>query len=254
MSSMEQDGNNLSDDSKEQSEPRGQVEAPTHVGPLQKCSDSGGLIINGGSGNEIVIDSDTKFSASKISIEGAGNVIHIERVLHISRLTINLKGSNKKIVIKESVRKINNLKIVSIRGEQQEVCIGKNFSCGGLEIQMNDGDERLNIGDDCLFSWGIKMRTSDGHSVIDIKSGRAINLPRDINVSNRVWVGEDVYFCKGVNILEDSIVAARSVVSKGSKCKNVVLAGNPARIVKKKIKWHRLMPRLYNDKITDSHS
>lgn len=201
-------------------------------------------------GNEVSVHPDTKFKGSRIHIKGVNNRVVIDRVLEINNLTIRLIGDNKFIKIAQSDRKINNLKIVSIRGNNQHVDIGMNLSCGGLEIQMNDGDEKLKIGSDCLLSWGIKMRTSDGHSVIDLEKNVAVNLPKDIVVSDRVWIGEDVYFCKGSKILPESVVAANSVITKMYSEPNVVLAGNPSKIVKRNVSWHRLMPRLYNEKFS----
>ena len=159
---------------------------------------------------------------------------------------INIKGNNKKIVIANSRKNINGLKIVSIRGEGQIVKIGDNFSCGGMEIQMNDENETLTIGNNCLFSWGIKARTSDGHSIVDLNTDRAVNLPKDISIADRVWVGEDVSFLKGSKISSDSVVGSRSVVTKAFDKTNIVIAGFPAVIVKENIKWDRRRPSEYN--------
>lgn len=206
-----------------------------------------GLVINeDGIDNLINIDQDCRFTRSKIIIKGSNNTIAISAALLYTHLIINIKGDNKKILISESKKNINNLKITSIRGNGQKVNIGKNFSCGGIEIQMNDGSESLTIGDDCLFSWGIKARTSDGHSVVDLATNKAVNLPQDIVIEDRVWVGEDVSFLKGAKISKDSVVGSRAVVTKKFHDSNVVIAGFPAKIVKEGITWDRRMPSLYN--------
>lgn len=116
-----------------------------------------------------------------------------------------------------------------------------------MEIQMNDENETLTIGDNCLFSWGIKARTSDGHSIVDLSTNRAVNLPKDISIADRVWVGEDVSFLKGSMISSDSVVGSRSVVTKAFESPNVVIAGFPAIVVKENIKWDRRRPSEYND-------
>ncbi len=207
-----------------------------------------GLNLDVDPGNEIIIDDAAKFEASKITIRGSGNRIVIGSCLSYKKLIINLKGKGKFIEVGQSSKNINNLKIVSIRGSGQKVVIGKNLSLGGMELQLNDGDESIFIGDDCLFSWGIKMRTSDGHSVVDLGSGKAINIPKDIIVSDRVWVGEDVKLLKGAGIPRDSIVGAYSVVTKSflDVEGNVVIGGFPAKIIKRSIMWDRRMPTIYN--------
>tara|TARA_B100000929_G_scaffold282280_1_gene262118 strand:+ start:5690 stop:6340 length:651 start_codon:yes stop_codon:yes gene_type:complete len=199
-----------------------------------------------GESNTIEFDEETKFLRSRIMVSGENNTIILGSALSYSNFVINIKGNNKKIVIANSRKNINGLKIVSIRGEGQVVKIGDNFSCGGMEIQMNDENETLTIGDNCLFSWGIKARTSDGHSIVDLNTDRAVNLPKDISIADRVWVGEDVSFLKGSKISSDSVVGSRSVVTKAFDKTNVVIAGFPAVIVKENIKWDRRRPSEYN--------
>lgn len=199
-------------------------------------------------GNNINFDPEIKFSFSKISIKGTGNYVKIHKALSYNKLDIQIKGNNKFIEIRESNFNINNLKIVSIRGNNQKIRIGKNFSLGGMEIQMNDGDESIIIGDDCLFSWGIKARTSDGHSVIDIETNKAINLPKDIIILDRVWIGEDVKILKGVTIPNDVIIASFAVITKPFSFENAfsIIGGFPAKVIKRNVKWDKKPPHHYN--------
>lgn len=111
---------------------------------------------------------------------------------------------------------------------------------------MNDGDEAIYIGDDCLFSWGIKARTSDGHSVVDLTTRRAINLPADIRIGSHVWVGEDARFLKGSSIGCNSVVASGSVLTKKIDDRNVIVAGHPGRVVRRNIDWDRQAPVPFN--------
>ncbi|MEW9799424.1 acyltransferase [Alteromonas sp. CYL-A6] len=205
-----------------------------------------GLTLQVEDGNDIEIDGDVKFSLSKIIVKGTGNKIKIGSSLNITGLIINLKGDNKEIIIGPSKKNISNLKIVSIRGRDQRVLIGKNFGCGGCEIQMNDGKEVVIVGEDCLFSWGIKIRTSDGHSVVDLDTGRAINLPEDVSIGNHVWVGEDARFLKGSIVPDNCIVGSASVITRAFTASNCVIAGFPAKVVKENVTWDRRMPYEYN--------
>lgn len=175
----------------------------------------GGLLItDNGQRNVIEIEEGSVFSNSKIILNGDDNYVRLGAAKEYHMLTINLKGNEKSVDIKPSSKNIRGFKFSSIRGNGQTISVGKNFSCGGIEIQMNDGDEHCKIGDDCLFSWGIKLRTSDGHSVVDMITGLAVNVPRDVVIGDRVWVGEDVYFNKGSSILDDSVVGSKAVVTK----------------------------------------
>jgi acetyltransferase-like isoleucine patch superfamily enzyme len=46
------------------------------------------------------------------------------------------------------------------------------------------------------------------------------------------WIGDSAIVCKGVRVGENSIVGAGAVVTKDVP-PNVIVAGNPARVVKK---------------------
>lgn len=211
-----------------------------------------GLVVKtDGKNNKVLIEEGATFELSQIFISGDDNVITLGSCNLYHKLSINLKGEGKNIFIGKSDKNIRCLKVISIRGDGQQLRIGDNFSCGGFELQMNDGNEACYIGDNCLFSWDIKARTSDGHSIVDITTGRATNIPRDIWIGSRVWVGEAVYFNKGSKISNDSTVASRAVVTKPFNRENVIIAGFPAKIVKDNVRWDRRKPADYN-RDTDS--
>ena len=116
---------------------------------------------------------------------------------------------------------------------------------------MNDGYEKIFIGKDCLFSWGIKMRTSDGHSVIDLNLDKAVNLPADIYIGDHVWMGEDVKILKGIYIPNNCVLGGFSVITKSfsKKDSNSVIAGFPAKVVKSNITWDRKKADEYNNNL-----
>jgi acetyltransferase-like isoleucine patch superfamily enzyme len=207
-----------------------------------------GLIIeDSGENNTINIEDGSVFRGCKIMLKGNNNIITLGKALLYKSLVVNFKGNNKQFSVKPSNKNINNVKFTSIRGNNQIFTIGENFSCGGIEVQMNDGDEKFTIGDGGLFSWGIKVRTSDGHSVVDMTTNKAINLPKDVHIGDRVWVSEDVSFLKGAQIPADCVVGSRAVVTKAFSQSNCVIAGFPAKVVKENIRWDRRMPTEFNN-------
>lgn len=212
--------------------------------------DRDGLVVeNNGNNNIVDIQEGATFTRSRIIINGDNNHIILKKTRVYSNLFINLKGNLKHFECERSSKNVNGLRFTSIRGKRQRFTVGKEFSCGGLEVQMNDGDESCCIGEQALFSWGIKIRTSDGHSVVDIKTNRATNLPQDVEIGSRVWVGEDVAFLKGTKIVDDCIVASMSVVTKKFNKSNCVIAGHPACVVKEGVRWDRRMPYEYNSEM-----
>ena len=94
----------------------------------------------------------------------------------------------------------------------------------------------ITLGSDCLLSSDIMVRTGDSHSVLDT-NGKRINRSKDVVLSDHVWVGNRAILLKGSEIGRDSIVASGGIITKAFHTTNVVLGGNPARIIKENINW-----------------
>lgn len=104
-------------------------------------------------------------------------------------------------------------------------------------VNLNMGEKsNLDIGSDCL--WGeTTIWTSDFHSILKKGTSMRINPPQDIKIANSVWIGHEVLILKGARVGENSVIAARSTVLKGVYPANVILAGSPAKVVKRNIQW-----------------
>lgn len=202
--------------------------------------------------NNLDINPKTRFKNSSITVEGKGNSIIIDYCRTIQNLNVHFKGNYKTLYINASNKKIRNLKIVSNRGDEQQILIGEEFGCGGVEIQANDGFENISIGKDCLFSWGIKIRSSDGHTIIDGETGLVSNLPSDILIEDHVWVSENVSILKGSKILRNSVVSHSAVVTKKFEENSVIIGGVPAKVLKRNINWDRENPVLYDKRYDKS--
>ena len=59
------------------------------------------------------------------------------------------------------------------------------------------------------------------------------DLSQEIRIGNGVWIGYGAVVLSGISIGSNSIIAAGSVVTKDVPSKSIV-AGNPARIIKKR--------------------
>ena len=94
------------------------------------------------------------------------------------------------------------------------------------------------IGDDCMFSSDIILRTGDSHSVVDLQNNR-INPSKSIEIGNHVWIGNKVTVNKGVFVPNNSIIGTGAVVTKTFENGNIIIAGNPAKIIKSDINWDR---------------
>jgi acetyltransferase-like isoleucine patch superfamily enzyme len=94
--------------------------------------------------------------------------------------------------------------------------------------RLSASDEIV-IGDGVMLANGVYITDSDWHTIYDRTERDARVTP--VHIGNNVWLGDHATVLKGVTIGENSVVAARAVVTRDVPA-NVVVAGNPARVVK----------------------
>lgn len=184
-------------------------------------------------GNDLRIDPAVKVKGSVV-IKGQGNqVFFADGVSFNGQLTI--QGDNNEITLcRESVVRGRLL----LKGKKQKIVIGESTTFGSVYILCQENCD-VYIGSWCMFSRDIEIRTTDAHSVVDVKSRQRINAPASVKVGNHVWVGVGSLISKGSQIPNDSIVGAYSFVNKEFTEENVLIAGTPAKIVRHGVTWNR---------------
>lgn len=88
---------------------------------------------------------------------------------------------------------------------------------------------QIRIGNSVMMANGVYITDSDWHGVYD-----RVNRPKEptpVHIADNVWLGDHCTILKGVTIGENSIVGANAVVTRDVPA-NVVVAGNPAKLVK----------------------
>lgn len=189
-----------------------------------------------GSNNEIEYR-DAVLTNVTFDIAGNGNHITIKKNCSLNGVTFFIRGDNHAIDIGEGCSLGPGLTIW-FEDERGQLIIGdRTIFAGYSHLTVIEPGSKIKIGNDCLFAYNIDIRTGDSHSIIDTKSGEKVNFAKNISIGEHVWVTGHSIILKGVSILDDSIVAAGSVVTKSADEKGVILAGNPARIVKRGITW-----------------
>lgn len=100
-----------------------------------------------------------------------------------------------------------------------------NFDCVFLDAAP------IEIGDNCLI--GPKTCIyAISHPFDPKERKKGTGLPKKVVIGHDVWIGGGVTILPGVHLGNNVIVGAGSVVTK-SFPDNVVIAGNPARVIKK---------------------
>ncbi len=87
----------------------------------------------------------------------------------------------------------------------------------------------IRIGNSVMMANGVYITDSDWHGIYDRVERPKEHTP--VIIGDNVWLGDHCMVLKGVTIGENSIVGAGAVVTKDVPS-NVVVAGNPACIVK----------------------
>ncbi len=167
-----------------------------------------------GENNVIKLCGGVNLTNSNIFISGSGNVISIGKGSYISGATFWIEQDGNSIII----------------GDHLSANSDDNFTC--------IGGHKLTIGKDCLFSTQINFQVGDGHTIFDAE-GKIINETEDISIGDHVWIGKRATILKGVRIMNDCIVGAGAILTKQFDETNCIIAGVPAKIVKKGVGWKK---------------
>ncbi len=151
----------------------------------------------------------------------------------------------------------SKLSPAAVFGDHVSIYAGCSFSLGPkgfcsvgdfslLNGVMVMAEERIEIGRHVLISWNVGIADSDFHP-LDVAQRRQDTYalapffkdrpPRPeiraapVKICDNAWIGMNAVILKGVTIGENAIVGAGAVVSKSVPA-NVVVAGNPATIVR----------------------
>ncbi len=204
----------------------------------EEYTDSVDFITIQGTQNTVRIKTESieKFKALtglNIKIFGNNNTVNLDKIIYPKGAAGALPGLELDIglpaddtLIPGTPRDANNCYVE----------IGENTIICGATLLLVNNDTSIKIGKNCMISWGIDIWCTDAHTVTDLE-GNPINFSKSIEIGDHVWIGRDVKIGKNTKISNDSIIGWGSIVTKKFEDTNVVIAGNPAKIVKRNINW-----------------
>lgn len=99
-----------------------------------------------------------------------------------------------------------------------------NFDCTFLDVCP------ITIGDNVMFAPGVQLYTAT-HPIDPVERNSGLEYAKPITIGNNVWIGGSAIVVPGVTLGDNVVVAAGAVVTK-SFPDNVVIGGNPARVIK----------------------
>ncbi len=192
------------------------------------------------------------FCRRKIVNEGKNNKIFVHDKVFQRKLNIKIYGDNNEVFIDEWAYMHNvhlTIGFTDCPISNCKIHIGKRVACNFLKLQLGESNSEAVIGDDTIISFGTEMNCSDTHCIFDTNTNELINVGQKIDIGSHVWICKNVTIMKNIKLPDNSIVAMGSVVTKKFDTKNVIIAGNPAKIVKENIRWDLMRPQQYLDSI-----
>jgi acetyltransferase-like isoleucine patch superfamily enzyme len=170
----------------------------------------------------------------RITFFGSNNQVIVRPSVEIRYLNVHIVGSNITLVIHEGSQVANGY--IWLAGDSSTMTIGPRSYLIDNRINLTDSHSRIDIGPGCMLGSGAEIRLGDGHVLYDIDTGRILNQAHHVVLGSRVWLAQDVLILKDVEIGHDSVIGARSVVTRDiPPCS--VAAGIPAKVVRSNATW-----------------
>jgi len=170
-----------------------------------------------------------------IRVRGCDNTIIIHKGARLSNCYIEVLGSRHRLIIDEYCN-IHNSEF-KFEDQDCEIRLGKRTVPLGVLFAVTEPGSKILIGEDCLFSKDIEIRTGDSHSIIDLATGTRINHGKSVILGNHVWVGAHARILKGVEVKNNVIIATSSILTKPFVESNCVIGGIPAKVLKENVTW-----------------
>ena len=165
-----------------------------------------------GNGNRVILEKGTILKNTHIKIQGNDNIVHIHKDAYVSGAELWVEDQGCRIEI----------------GERSFVGHHSHLAC------TEDGRELL-IGQDCMISSYVQIRTGDSHSIMD-ENGNRINEAVSVSIGDHCWIGEGAKVLKGVCLAGDDIVSTGAIITKSFE-KNVLIGGVPGKVLKDGVSW-----------------
>jgi acetyltransferase-like isoleucine patch superfamily enzyme len=191
-----------------------------------------------GSRNSMFFHPTAIFNGGNTEVKGNNNIIKIHSKVRLRKVKIEVFGNNNKLIFNEGV-KFYEKGYVCFEGDNCTINIGKDTTIGSASLFCGESNTSIFIGEDCMLSRDISITTSDFHSIIDSTTNQRINLPKNVIIGDKVWIGYNVGISKGALLNNNSIIASRAVVTGKEYPASSILAGIPAKVIKNNVYWLR---------------
>lgn len=181
-----------------------------------------------------------KIKNLSIKFNGRNNYVEFKEPFSIERSFSIVLGNNNNIYFDEfcEVSKM----VLELGNNNTFISGSYNWFCNVNLWNTYLNDTKISIGNDCKLSYAVEIKATDAHTVYDKETLEVLNPPKDIKIGNHVWISRGCFIIKGAVIPNNCVVGANSLVNKKFEEENCIIAGSPAKIVKREINWSRKVP------------
>ena len=149
-----------------------------------------------------------------------GKRVHLDKSVEFMRFPRNIFVYDD-VVVKEGAR-------ICSANENAIIKIGRRTTVGYHTFIF--ASTSIEIGDDCLIGPQVGLYTAC-HPLDPVERASGKEFAKPITIGNNCWIGGHATINPGVTLGNNVVVASGAVVTK-SFGDNVVIAGNPARVIK----------------------
>jgi len=110
----------------------------------------------------------------------------------------------------------------------ENIYVGENFYANFNCVILDAA--KVTIGNNCMIAPQVGLYTAT-HPIDPVQRATGIEFAKPITIGDNCWIGGMAVINPGVSLGDNVVVASGSVVTK-SFGDNVVIGGNPARILK----------------------
>ncbi len=128
---------------------------------------------------------------------------------------------------------LGNGTIIAVTGI---LMLGDNFAVSG-NSKIICGSRTV-IGKNVLIGYDCLLLDYDAHSIYDVNSNMRVNNKSGIVLGDNIWIGAYSKIITGTVIKDNTVIALGSLSCKEQIEENVLLAGQPASVVKRNVYFH----------------
>ncbi len=188
------------------------------------------------SGTDNVISGQEAFGLKgKLKVQGDRNRVIIGQNTDLTGVQLTITGDNCEVIVGSKCKFRGQWQV---KHQGSKILIADRATGTGVKMIALEG-KTISIGHDAMLSFNIEIRTSDAHALLDLQTRKRINPAADVLIGSHVWVGARTTVAKGSVLPDDVVVGQGSLVNKPFSESHCVIAGVPAKLLRRGITWDR---------------